>query len=299
MSVIRPFDPWSCELCTCPRKYTFNPYTGCSHGCLYCYSTSYIRRYESTPKTDLIRRVLLDLKKIDREIPINMSTSTDPYPPIEERLGITRRALEILVRAGCKVLITTKSDIVLRDLDLVRAGRAAVSITITTLDDSVSRKIEPNAPDPRRRLRAIEMLVKSGVNVSVRIDPVIPLVNDDEDELRELVDRIYELGVRHVVTSTYKARPDSLRRMTSAFPELERRLRRLYYEEGERIRGYRYLRRDLRETLLRPVVQEARRLGMEYATCREGLTGPEWLRANTCDGTHLIPSRGRPELAST
>ncbi len=289
MSVIRPFDPWKSRLCTCPPKYTLNPYTGCSHRCLYCYATSYIGYRESTPKKDIIRRVMKDLERINYSLPINLSTSSDPYPPIEEKVRITRKVLELLIRNNCKILITTKSNLVVKDLDLISVGRVAVSITITYLDENLVKKIEPNAPSPRERLRAIEELVKHGVPVSVRIDPIIPYINDDDYVLRELVCTLHNLGVKHVVTSTYKARPDNFKRVVSMFPEVENRLRRLYYNEGFIVHRYRYLRKEMREKLLKPIISEARRLGMEYATCREGLKSSEWFNAKSCDGTHLIP----------
>ena len=292
LSVIRPFDPWRSPLCTCPRKYTLNPYTGCSHMCLYCYATSYIGKRESTPKRDLIVRVVRDLKQILRfetEPLINMSTSSDPYPPEETIHKLTRRVLEILCKHPVRLLITTKSSLVVRDLDLLRKARCAVAITVTTLDESLAKKLEPNAPSPRERLRAIERLSREDVPVAVRIDPVIPFVNDDPAELRRLVQEVVSSGAVHVVTSTYKARPDNFRRLLDAFPELERKLRRLYYEEGEKVHGYRYLRPDLRKKLLAPIIECCRTVGVSYAVCREGI--PEYRRAPSCDGSHLVRSR--------
>lgn len=287
--VIRPFDPWRSDLCTCPPKYTLNPYTGCSHMCLYCYATAYIGRRPSAPKRDLISSVRKDLRHIDRTRPINMSTSSDPYPPEEQELKLTREVLKILVAHGCRILITTKSNIVTRDIDILMRGNVAVMITITTLDDNLAKIIEPNAPSPSQRIEAVQKLASEGIPVGVRIDPVIPYVNDDERMLRQLVNEVVNAGARHIVTSSYKARPDNFRRLITAFPELENKLRKIYYEEGELVHGYRYLRPDLRKNLLRPVVDEAKRLGVTYATCREGL--PEFRNAPSCDGSHLIPSR--------
>ena len=91
-----------------------------------------------------------------------------------------------------------------------------------------------------------------------------------------------------MVTSTYKARGDSLSRLSREFPDRAGYWRRLYLREGVRVRGYYYLRPGLRKALLRPVVGGARRLGLTYATCREGLTTPEFFNAPSCDGTHLL-----------
>ena len=229
-----------------------------------------------------------DLSKADPRIPVVLSSSSDPYPPEEGRYALTRRSLDILQKYGFKVLIMTKSDMVLRDVDIIQRGKICVSITITTLDKVLAKTIEPNAPSPDRRLNAVKELVSKGVNVITRIDPIIPFLNDDPHELRELVGLLVEQGVKHIVTSTYKLRPDSYRRLSTAFPEYSNRWKQLYMVNGMRIGSYIYLARSLREKMLRPVVREARRLGVTYATCREGLTSKEYFNSPTCDGTHLL-----------
>ncbi len=242
----------------------------------------------SKPRNGLVRGVLHDVGLLEMDALINISTSTDPYVVEEVRHGLTRAVLEILIPRGFRVLITTKASItMLRDLDLYRKGRIAIMITITTLDDGLARIIEPNAPPPSLRLWVLRQLARAGIPVGVRVDPIIPFVNDDRRMLEELVGRAYEAGALHVVTSTYKARPDSLSRLKRAFPELGLKLDRLYKEAGSWIHGYWYLPRDMRERLLRPVIDEARRLGLTYATCREGL-GPGFKNAPSCDGSHLI-----------
>ncbi|MCR8455853.1 MAG: radical SAM protein [Candidatus Korarchaeota archaeon] len=290
-TVLTSFDPWRSPLCTCPRKYTINPYTGCSHRCLYCYTTAYIRSRESKPKQYLNHRLRRDLKYIDPRFPVDMSLSSDPYPPEERILGITRAVLELLLPAGLRVQITTKSDALLRDIDLLSRYNVAVSVTITTLDDSLARRLEPNAPPPSNRLKALEILKDHDVPFSVRVDPVIPYLNDDENSLRELVREVASIGAEHVVTSTYKARPDNFARMVNAFPELKAKWMKLYYPGGKIKLGYAYAPIQLRRRILWPVVDEANKLKLTYATCRENLTTPKYFRAPSCDGTHLIPSR--------
>lgn len=290
MSIITRFDPWRNKICTCPPKYTINPYTGCSHGCVYCYATAYVKERKSVPKKNYLQRVLADLSKIDPNLPIDMSLSSDPYPPEESQLRVTRRILEIILPRGFKVQITTKSDIYVRDIDILSRFNVAISETITTLDDDLARKIEINAPSPSQRLRALAKLSEEDIPFSVRIDPIIPYINDDEGELRELVRTVYSLGAKHVVTSTYKARPDNFKRLISVFPELENKLRKLYYNK-KTYRSYSYLPSGLRKRLLFPVVDEARKLGLNYATCREGLLDKKFFDSPSCDGTHLIPIR--------
>ncbi|RLF24970.1 MAG: radical SAM protein [Thermoprotei archaeon] len=294
MEVITPFDPWKDPLCTCPPKYTCSPYVGCGHACIYCYISSYIpRAFAPRPKVRFIKRLLRDLRKIDHRLPISMANSSDPYTPPEERLLLTRGALQILLGRGYKVQILTKSCLVLRDLDLIRKGNCTVSITITTLDMKLACKLEPGASAPRERMKAFRVLSRAEVPCTLRLDPIIPGINDDEKELERVIKQASEAGVKHVVASTFKARPDGLKRLINAFPKQADRLQELYLERGERKkRMVWYLPRGLREEILKMVKTLVEEYGMTFATCREGLSHLN--NSPTCDGTHLIPSRVRP-----
>ena len=241
----------------------------------------------------MLRRLRKDLRLADRRLIVSMSNSSDPYPPEEKELGITRESLRLLLSYGFKVLIITKGSLVTRDLDLIRRGEVTVSVTVTTLDEGLSKLLEPGAPPPSERIEALRKLSRGEVPVSARVDPVIPSLNDEPRELEELVGRLADAGVSHVVTSTYKAKPDSLKRLITAFPQEASYLKRIYREEGLKFRGYRYLRKELREKLLRPVVKAARYYGLTYATCREGLTSKEFFNAPSCDGSHLITLKRR------
>jgi len=286
MAYIRPFDPWrATSLCTCPFKYTVNPYTGCGHGCLYCYASSYIRRFfEPRPKPDLLRVAARDLRRVPPGSIVNISSSSDPYQPLEREHLLTRRLLEMLV-GRYVVEVVTKSDLVARDADLLERGPSVVSVTVTTLDAGLAARLEPRAPPPSRRLAAVEELSRRGIPVVLRLDPLIPGLNDSAESIREVLEAAAAAGVRHVVSSTYKAKPDSLRRLAEAFPELVPKLKQLY-SSGERVHGYLYAPPSYRASVLSAVGREARRLGLTFAPCREGLPGlldPGVL----CDGTHL------------
>ena len=203
--LISEFDPWKSKLCTCPPKLTFNPYTGCDHGCVYCYASSYIPRFfKCRPKRDLLRRLRREARKLRGEL-ISISNSSDPYPNIEEENGLTRKCLEILSRHECKIQIVTKSPLVTRDIDLLRKMRCMVAFSITTGDDELSRRLEPRAPVSSERLEAIEALVKKDIPVAVRIDPIIPFLNDKP---KKLIESLASLGVSHITSSTCKIRPD-------------------------------------------------------------------------------------------
>jgi len=283
--VIRRFDPWRSPLCTCPPKYSLSPYTGCGHACVYCYITSYIpQAFRPRVKKDIVKRVIKDAEVIDRRVPIELSASSDPYTPMERTLEITRRILQILADRGVGFMIQTKSDLVLRDADIIASARAVVGITVTTLS-SKAAELEPGAPSPRRRLEVLRQLSNKGIRTIARVDPIMPGVNDRE--MPELVEQLASSGVRHIVGSTFKARPDGLKRMHDAGIDASRGLKELYSRTGTRISNSRYLdrhrRREILTTLREIVLQE----DMSFATCREGFDD---LRTSpSCDGTYLIP----------
>ncbi|QOJ79388.1 radical SAM protein [Infirmifilum lucidum] len=287
MSYIRSFDPWrATSLCTCPFKYTVNPYTGCAHRCLYCYASSYIRDFFSPrPKKDFIEVVRRDLQKLREGSTVNISSSSDPYQPLEKEKAYTRRLLEML-REKFTIEIVTKSDLVLRDIDMLSKSNSVVSITITTLDTDLAKRLEPGAPPPTRRIKAVEALSEAGVPVVVRFDPIIPGLNDDSNSIREVIEAAASAGAKHIVSSTYKVKPDNLRRVTEAFPELIPRIRELYLERGERLHGYLYADSSYRVSVMRLVKEVAKRNSLTFATCREGLAILNTPGVN-CDGTHL------------
>ena len=274
--LIQPFDPWKSKLCTCPKKYSFSPYTGCSHACIYCYITSYIRDpFHARLKKDLFKRLKKEVKRIDKKIYISMSNSSDPYMPEEKELMATRKCLRIFKENEIRLLIITKSNLVARDVDLIASMHASVSITLTSLNDEKIAKVEPRAPPPSKRLEAMEELHSNGIPCSIRLDPIIPGVNDDE--LEEIVKEASKY-CSHVVTSTIKPRRDSLKRIASVVP---------YFRDAEleRIGNSFYLPSSLRFSLLARVEKAAKQHGMSFATCREGYP----FKAKSCDGSHLIP----------
>lgn len=230
-----------------------------------------------------------DLVKINRELPISMSNSSDPYPPIEASLGLTRRCLEILLPRGLKIMIITKSNIIVRDVDLISRGNCAVSFTITTLEYDLASIMEPGAPKPKERLKAVKCLSQAGIPCVIRVDPIVPGLNDDERKLRKLIEEAVKCGVKHVSSSTYKAKPDNLARMVKAFPDKAKYWYVLYYEEGFKLGSSRYLRDDVRLNLMKMVKEIVDDLGITFSTCREGFT--HLTTSTTCDASHLIPSR--------
>jgi len=266
---------------------TLNPYTGCDHHCVYCYASSYIPQFfECRPKKDLISRVRKEAANLKGQI-VSMSISSDPYPVIEEKAGLTRKCLEILSKYDCQIQIITKSNLVVRDADILKKAHSMVSLSITTEDDEVSQIIEPNAPPSSARLQALEDLVSAGIPVAVRIDPIIPFVNDS---CENLVRTLVSLGAMHITSSTYKVRPDNWLRFSKALPEIAEKLKPLYFERGERLGRYVYLPKDLRCELMKKVSKLAAKYNVKFGACREGFG---FLNTATCDGSWLLNRDGR------
>ena len=230
-----------------------------------------------------MKNVRRDLKRIPIDSLISMSNSSDPYTPMEARLGLTRACLKEFVNHRIRLLIITKGVIVLRDIDLLKRLRCAVTMTITTLDKALSKRLEPHAPTPNMRLNALSTLSANDIPVGMRLDPIIPFLNDDRIE--ELLKEAKNAGVRHIVASTFKPRYDSWRRMADEFPEEMDKLGRLF-RVGERIGRSWYLPREFRFKLMKNVAEICKRLGLTFACCREGF--PQLHTAKTCDGSHLI-----------
>jgi len=274
-------------MCTCPPKLTFNPYTGCDHNCVYCYASSYIPQFASCrPKKGLLDRLRREAVKLKGET-VSVANSSDPYPRIEATAGLTRRCLEILAENNCQIQIITKSNLVIRDDDILSKTPSTVALTITTLDAEVAKLLEPNAPPPAERLNAAEDLISKGIPVSVRIDPIIPLVNDQPEKL---VSTLASIGVKHVTSSTYKVKPDNWRRFSAVMPAVAEKLKPLYFKQGEKIGGNTLLPRDLRFKLLKNIRDLTTANKMKFGVCREDLP-----RLNTaaCDGSWLLNTESR------
>ncbi len=186
-----------------------NAYRGCEHGCIYCFARPTHAYHDLSPGVDFESRLFVkpDAAKLLHGAlsrpgyecaPIAMGTNTDPYQPIEEKWRVTRSLIELLLETRHPFTITTKSDRVLRDLDLLAPaaaqGLCAVAISVTSLDPSISRILEPRAPAARKRLAAVKALNEAGVPCHVAIAPVVPQITDHEIEA--IVEAASEAGAR-------------------------------------------------------------------------------------------------------
>ncbi len=190
---------------------SINPYRGCEHGCIYCFARPTHSFHDLSPGLDFESKLFAkpDAAKLLREelgkrgyvpAPIAIGTNTDPYQPIEAKWRIMRSVVEVLAETNHPLCITTKSDRVTRDIDLL-AGMAekdlvSVAISVTSLTPEISRTLEPRAPAARKRLAAVRALSDAGIPATVAIAPVVPGITDCEME--EIVAAAAEAGARGV-----------------------------------------------------------------------------------------------------
>lgn len=188
--------------------YGMNIYRGCSHGCIYCDSRS--RCYQFThPFEDIEVKqnapALLEaaLRSKRKKCMIGTGSMSDPYMHCEEQLQLTRRCLEIIRRYGFGAAIQTKSDRILRDIDLLeeinRKARCVVQMTLTTYDDDLCKIVEPNVCNTKRRIQVLEEMQRRGIPAVVWLTPILPLINDTEENIRAILDECIRVGVKGIM----------------------------------------------------------------------------------------------------
>jgi DNA repair photolyase len=231
--------------CLSPRMpfvWTINPYRGCEFACRYCYARYAHEFMELRDPVLFETRIFAkrfddnafraELARVPRAEPICIGTATDPYQPAERRFRVTRRLLGVLsMEKGRRIGITTKSDLVVSDLDLLtRIGRynsLHVNLTITTLDEDLARLLEPLAPRPALRLQAVERLAEKGIRCTVLAHPVMPLINDSEAGLDALCAAAARAGAVSFSAAALFLKPCSKRVflpfLEEHFPHLARR----------------------------------------------------------------------------
>ena len=185
-----------------------NIYRGCSHGCIYCDSRSKCYQFthpfedievkQNAP--ELLEKALTSKRK---KCMIGTGAMSDPYMHCEEELGLTRKCLEIIKRHGFGVAIQTKSDRILRDIDLLdeinRETKAVVQMTLTTYDDELCRIVEPNVCNTGRRIEVLEEMQKRGIPTVVWLSPILPFINDTEENIRAILEECVRVGVKGVI----------------------------------------------------------------------------------------------------
>ena len=185
-----------------------NLYRGCLHGCIYCDSRSSCYQMDHPFEDVEVKENALallegELRKKRRPCMIATGSMSDPYLPLEEQLQLTRGALELALRFGFGFTLITKSARVLRDLDLLQAinerTKCVVQMTLTTYDEALCRKLEPNVSTTRERVEALMRLREAGIPTVVWLCPILPFLNDTEENIRGILTYCAEAGVRGVV----------------------------------------------------------------------------------------------------
>jgi DNA repair photolyase len=234
-----------------PFTWTINPYRGCEFACKYCYARythefmemrdgiEFERKiYVKQHTAELLRR---DLRRVKPEESIALGTATDPYQPAERRYEITRGILEEFSRhSGFALGIVTKSNLVVRDIDLLREvsreNRLSVHITVTTLNVELARILEPRAPRPDLRIDAVRQLSEAGIDAGVSCSPVLPGITDSPADLEAVVKAAAEAGARYIFGGPLFLKPCSaaifLPFVEQNFPQLVENYRERYHDRS-------------------------------------------------------------------
>ncbi|MBC8377416.1 MAG: radical SAM protein [FCB group bacterium] len=214
-------------------SYNMNLYRGCQHGCIYCDSRSACYRMDELSKI-YIKENAIEL--LDKELrtkrlkgTIGTGSMNDPYMPVEKKFEHTRKALEVISDHCFPVHVMTKSDLVLRDLDLLlnlQENYCAVTFTITTADDDLAKNIEPHAPAPSLRFKALEELRKAGIYAGITMMPILPYLNDTHENITKLVDLAKTVDAQYIlpymgVTLREGSRDYFYQQLSNSFPGLK------------------------------------------------------------------------------
>lgn len=216
------------------QNYTMNIYKGCSHGCIYCDSRSECYQVEDfdqvRAKKDALVLLARDLKSKRRTGVIGTGAMSDPYNPFERELRLTRGALEMIDSYRFGITIATKSDLVVRDADILKAisrhSPVMVKITITAADDALCRKIEPNVAPSSERFAALRELSAQGIFAGILLMPVLPFLADNEDNIRNIMRLASESGAKFIypafgVTLRQNQRDWYYQKLDEQFPGLK------------------------------------------------------------------------------
>ena len=188
--------------------YGMNIYRGCTHGCIYCDSRSKCYQFTHLFEDIEVKQnapELLEkaLKSKRRKCMIGTGAMSDPYMHCEEELRLTRKCLEIILKNGFGAAVQTKSDRILRDIDLLseinQSAKCVVQMTLTTYDNDLCRILEPNVCNTKRRIEVLEKMHKRGIPTIVWLTPVLPFINDTEENISAILNECVRVGVKGII----------------------------------------------------------------------------------------------------
>jgi DNA repair photolyase len=207
-----------CKKALSPSKlpgidHALNPYGGCEHACLYCYAPEVTYTEWSRWRTVRVRmgiesRLGKELSSVKGTIGIG--TTTDPYQPAEKRFELTKKCLIKLKEKDLRIHLHTKSDLILRDISILKDMSGEVAVTITSVDEEISKLIEPFAPSPARRINALAKLTDAGMDTYALVGPILTVLDGREEEF---VDAIISTGTKRMFLDTLNDRPLLTKRM--------------------------------------------------------------------------------------
>jgi DNA repair photolyase len=250
-----------CTSARMPFAWTINPYRGCEFACKYCYARYTHEFMEMRDGADFEQKIFIkqhaadllrqELRHVKPGEEIAIGTATDPYQPAERRFEVTRAILEEFSRhQGFQIGIVTKSNLVVRDADLLRAvaanNKVFVNITITTLNTDLARILEPRAPRPDLRLQAMKQLNQAGVKAGVICAPVLPGITDSPRDLEALVRAVAEAGGKYIFANSLFLKPCSA---AVFLPFLEKEFPQLVESYRERFKDRAFLSTPYRKRL--------------------------------------------------
>lgn len=188
------------------NNYNMNIYKGCCHGCIYCDSRSecyHVENFDKVrAKANALALIARELKSKRKTGVIGTGSMSDPYNPFEKEYMLTRGALELIDRYGFGVSIATKSDLIMRDIDVLKKigmhSPVLIKMTITTADDNLCKKIEPNVAMSSKRFATIKKLTDQGIFAGILLMPVLPFIGDNRENIKRIIELAYENGAKFI-----------------------------------------------------------------------------------------------------
>nr|WP_312983946.1 radical SAM protein [Clostridioides sp.] len=225
--------------------YNMNIYKGCCHGCIYCDSRSRCYQIENfdtvRAKKDSTEIINRELKGKIKKGVVGTGAMSDPYNPYEKKYELTREALKLIDKYGYGIAIDTKSNLITRDIDILKSIKVhspiITKITITTCDDRLSRIVEPNVSSSSERFDSIRKLSESGIYTGILMGPILPFIEDSEENIRGIIDLAYDSGAKFInfhpgVTLRDNQREWYYDKLDESFPNLKYKYIQTY--------GYKY-----------------------------------------------------------
>ena len=253
-----------------PFNWGANPYRGCLHSCIYCFARYTHKYLDLDPKREFETTIFIKINAPQilrkefsspkwKKALVNLGSVCDPYQPIETKYTITREMLKVFLQYNNPITIATKSDLILRDLNILKeiTERNFINIvfSISSIGEHITKELEPRAPSTQRRLKAISVLRNNGLKVGVLLMPIVPFLNDCENEIENLFQKISEAGANFVLPGILYLQGPTKMRFIDYIKEEHPKLIEKYkdfYKSRSPPKSY----RDIKHSLFRRLVKK-------------------------------------------